>query len=268
MLNDPPAARRPSLGGAAAPGLTPLTCGDWPVEFDGLFALTEQVMGFVPNSLLLMARDPDLLAAFAQLSAVVVVRPGRVDAGLKALVMQIASATAGCRYCWAHSANLAATHHVAPEKAAALWDYERSPLFSEVERAVLRLAQLAARVPSDVTDETFAALRNFLEDDQILEIVAVIAFMGFLNRWNDTLATPLEAAPRSFAERHLAGSGWSIGRHGGRRETTPLAPRALPLKTRLVMWLLRRWAPKPRAVIEPPRRNPGATIDQPKGRQI
>ena len=77
MLSDPSAARH-LLDRAAAPGLALLARGDCPAELDGLFALTEQVMGFVPNSLLIMARDPDLLAAFAQLASVVVVRPGRV----------------------------------------------------------------------------------------------------------------------------------------------------------------------------------------------
>ena len=38
-------------------------------DFETLFEVTEAVMGFVPNSMLIMARDPDLLAAFAQLSA-------------------------------------------------------------------------------------------------------------------------------------------------------------------------------------------------------
>lgn len=46
-------------------------------DLKAVFEITEAVMGFVPNSMLIMARDPDLLAAFAQLSAVVMVRPGK-----------------------------------------------------------------------------------------------------------------------------------------------------------------------------------------------
>ncbi len=64
-----------------------------------VFEITEAVMGFVPNSMLIMARDPDLLAAFAQLSAVIVARPGRIDSGLKALIMYAVSSSAGCQYC-------------------------------------------------------------------------------------------------------------------------------------------------------------------------
>ena len=36
---------------------------------------------------------------------------------------------------------------------------------------------------------------------------------GFLNRWNDTLATPLEAHPSDVARRHLAPHGWTPGKH-------------------------------------------------------
>jgi uncharacterized peroxidase-related enzyme len=226
--------------------LRPLPRAACPADFDALFALTEQVMGFVPNSLLIMARDPDLLAAFAQLSAVVVLRPGRVDAGLKALVMQVASEAAGCRYCTAHSANLAAQRGVAAEKVAAVWEYEENPLFSDLERAVLRLAHGAARNPTELSEADFTAVRRFLDEEQVLEIVAVIAFMGFLNRWNDTLSTPLEWAPRAFAERHLAVSGWNVGQHGETAAAPPSTLRSRPLRVRLVMWLLKRWAPRPR----------------------
>jgi len=44
--------------------------------------------------------------------------------------------------------------------------------------------------------------------------VAVISLFGWLKRWNDTLATPLEAALGAFAEERLPGRGWQAGRHG------------------------------------------------------
>ena len=44
--------------------------------------------------------------------------------------------------------------------------------------------------------------------------MAVISLFGWLNRWNDTMATALEEEPLRFGEKHLAQTGWSIGRHG------------------------------------------------------
>jgi uncharacterized peroxidase-related enzyme len=191
-------------------------------DFDTVFAITEAVMGFVPNSMLIMARNPALLAAFAELSAVVVVRPGRLDPGLKTLIMYIVSRSAGCQYCVAHSANLAASHSIPVRKIEEVWQYEKSTEFNDAERAALRFAQAAGQVPNAVTDVDFAELRRQFDEDEILEIVAVVAFLGFLNRWNDTLATPLEAAPWNFAERHLAAAGWTVGKHAhGRLRSAP-----------------------------------------------
>ena len=203
-------------------------------------------MGFVPNSMLIMARDPDLFAAFAELSAVIVTRPGRLDPGLKALIMYVVSRSAGCQYCVAHSANLAASRAIPARKVEDVWKYEESLEFNDAERAALRFAQAAGQVPNGVTDAHFAELRRYFGEDEILEIVAAVAFLGFLNRWNDTLATPLEAAPRDFAERHLAAAGWTLGKHAAATLVDPPPRRTVPLKVRLFLWLLRRWRPKPR----------------------
>ena len=215
-------------------------------DLETVFGITEAVMGFVPNSMLIMARDPDLLVAFAQLSAIIVVRPGRIDPGLKALIMYVVSWSAGCQYCVAHSANLAALRAIPTRKVQQVWQYETSPEFNEAERTALRFAQAAGQVPNAVSDANFAELRRHYDEDEIIEIVAAIAFLGFLNRWNDTFATPLEAAPRDFAERHLAASGWALGKHSGATVADPLPRRSVPLKTRLFLWLLKRWGPKPR----------------------
>lgn len=212
--------------------------------FDTVFAITEAVMGFVPNSMLIMARDPELLAAFAELSALIVVRPGRLNPGLKALIMYAASRTAGCQYCAAHSANLAALRDVPARKIEALGQFEQSPEFSEAERAALRFAQAAGQVPNAVADTEFAALRHHFNDDQILEIVAVLSLMGFLNRWNDTLATPLEAEPRNFAKCHLAATGWEVGKHATAVPLHSSLRRHVSLSARVFLWLLRRWRPR------------------------
>src|SRR6516164_6443822 len=213
-------------------------------EFASVFAITEAVMGFVPNSMFTMARDPALLAAFSELSALIVIRPGRLDPGLKALIMYMVSRSAGCQYCAAHSANLAALRDVPTRKIEALGQFEQSPDFSKAERAALHFAQAAGKAPNAVGDVEFADLRRHFDDDQILEMTAVLALMGFLNRWNDTLATPLEAGPRNFAECRLAANGWSVGKHLDAGPLDPQPARSIPLGARLFLWLLRRWRPK------------------------
>ncbi len=182
-------------------------------EFEPVFQMLEQVMGFVPNSVLTMARQPPLLQAALGLFQAAMNPEGRVPSDLKQLVAHVASSAAGCRYCMAHTAHGAERRGVPAGKIEAVWEFEQSALFSDAEKAALRVAAGAARSPGEVTDEEFRALQAYFDDDEILEIIAVIGMFGFLNRWNDTLATELETDPLRFGESHLAHAGWQAGKH-------------------------------------------------------
>lgn len=67
---------------------------------------------------------------------------------------------------------------VAPAKLDAAFEFETSPLFSEDERATLRLARDAAFIPNAATPAHFEALRQHFNDAQIVEIVGVISIFG------------------------------------------------------------------------------------------
>lgn len=177
------------------------------------FARMAAILGFVPNSNLIMARHPALLKAFQQL-AVAALAPLKVPAGLKFMVGHMASRAAGCGYCIAHTGHMLEKNGVDAAKMDAIWSYETSELFSSAERAALTLARGAAMVPNAVTDADFTELKKHFDDDQIVELTGVIALYGFLNRWNDTLATELERDPLAFATSHLKPSGWDAGKHG------------------------------------------------------
>ena len=64
-----------------------------------------------------------------------------------------------------------------------------------------------------MTDDDFTAMRLHFSEEQIVEIVAVISVFGFLNRFNDTMGTPLEDVPTATGEKYLAGHGWTPGKH-------------------------------------------------------
>ncbi len=182
-------------------------------DFEPFFEMVDQGMGFVPESMLTMGRSPALLQAFAGLSGTILA-VGRLEPGLKSLVSYVTSRAAGCRYCQAHTSHTAHRNGVDEAKIQAAFEYETSPLFSEKERAALRVAHYAGLAPNAVEDEHFDELRRHFDDDEIVELVSVIALFGFLNRWNDTMATTLEASPRAFGEKVLAEGGWEAGKHG------------------------------------------------------
>ncbi len=192
--------------------LTPLPVDHTP-DLEQRFAFFERTLGFVPNSLLTMQRRPKMVEALVQLSAAVYDPDGEVDLGFKRLVAHVASSAAGCQYCKAHTAVSATRHGIDAKKLEQVWDYRNSEYFDEAERVALDFALAAASQPNDVTDELFSKLLKHWDEGQVIELMGVISLFGFFNRWNDSMATPLEAEPTDIAERHLRAGGWEPGKH-------------------------------------------------------
>lgn len=189
-------------------------------ELEPIFQMVEASMGFLPNSMLTMAHWPELVQAFAGLGATVLAG-GELDAELKQLIAFVVSTSAGCRYCEAHTSHSAQRSGASPEKIQAAFEFETSELFTDAERAALRVAVHAGMNPNAVEPAHMRALGEHYSDKQCVEIVAVISLFGYLNRWNDTMATTLEEAPRSFAGNTLASKGWEISKHVGLEPTWP-----------------------------------------------
>ena len=174
--------------------IAPLDRNALSAELRAKIDAAEKLMGFAPNDALIMARSPELMNAAAALVGAVY-GPCGVDAGLKRLIGEATSKAAGCFYCSAHAAKGAREHGVDPARIEAVWNFEESELFNDAERAAIRVAMKSGLSPNETTDEDFAELKRHYNDDEIVEIVAVIAMFGFLNRWNSTLQTALEPAP-------------------------------------------------------------------------
>jgi len=163
--------------------------------------------------MLTRAHWPELLQSFGALGATVL-GSGEVEPALKQLVAFVVSNAAGCRYCQAHTSATAERRGVSAEKIDAAFEFETSDQFSDGERAALRVAAHAGMVPNAVTAEHMHALAEHFSPKQVVEIVSVISLFGYLNRWNDTMATTLEDHPKEFGEAHLASHGWQAGKHG------------------------------------------------------
>ena len=192
--------------------IAPLSRAELP-QFEAFFERYARIRGFLPNSILTMGRRPAIAQAFMALNEAILYA-GTVPEELKMLISLVASQAGGCQYCQAHMANLSSVYNTSDEKIQAVWEFETSDLFSTAERAALRLAHHAAVVPNVVTADDFDALRPHFSDGEIVEIVASVALFGYLNRWNDSMATELEDVPRKVAQRTIGAAGWSPGKHG------------------------------------------------------
>ena len=194
------------------PLISPLPPGHNP-EVAEMAAFFNETLGFCPNSVLTMQHRPAIAKAFIQLNKAVMENHGRVTSDLKRLIGYLASRTAGCQYCQAHTIRAAERYGASREKLEHVWEFNTHPAFSEAERAALSFAVSAAAVPNSIDDAISSNLRRFWDEGEIVEILGVIALFGYLNRWNDSMGTALEAPALGSGRQFLQKHGWTGGKH-------------------------------------------------------
>ncbi len=172
-----------------------------------------ETLGFCPNSVLTMQHRPAIARAFINLNMAVMENHGRVTSALKRLIGFVASHAAGCRYCQAHTIRAAERYGAEQDQLEHIWEYRHHPAFSEAERAALDLAVAAATVPNTVDEALQTRLREHWDEGEIVEILGVIALFGYLNRWNDSMATTLEEGAVESGQQWLTHGGWERGKH-------------------------------------------------------
>ena len=75
-------------------------------------------------------------------------------------------------------------------KILALPDYATSPLYEEAERLALEYADCMTITGREVSDELFARLRRFYDDDALVELTAIIAWENSSSKFNRALRIP------------------------------------------------------------------------------
>ncbi len=180
-------------------------------EHSEMFSQLEELFGFLPNDIPTLGHKPAVMKAVVELVGAVLLAEGKTPISFRLMVMYSSSRAAGCMYCTAHCATLGEKYGLSMDKIQNIREYKIHPSFSEAERAALTIAEKANQLPNAVTDEDFAELRKYYDDEAIAEIVSLIALMSFFNKWNDTLATTLEKPPLEMASSSLPG--WSVGKH-------------------------------------------------------
>jgi alkylhydroperoxidase family enzyme len=79
---------------------------------------------------------------------------------------------------------------VSDEKILALGDYATSPLYTEAERVALEYADAITLSDREVSDDLFARVRRFYDDDALVELTEVIAWENASSKFNRALRIP------------------------------------------------------------------------------
>ncbi|MDB2630312.1 carboxymuconolactone decarboxylase family protein [Ulvibacter sp.] len=178
-----------------------------------LAAFFNETLGFCPNSVLTMQRRPAISQAFINLNKAVMANDGRVSSSLKRMIAWVSSNATGCRYCQAHAIRAAERYGAEKEQLDNIWDYRTHEAFSEAERAALDFSLQASQVPNTVDAAIKQRLYTYWDEGEIVEMLGVISLFGYLNRWNDSMGTPIEEGAVQSGKQHLGKHGWEEGKH-------------------------------------------------------
>ena len=182
-------------------------------ETKELVKFFNETLGFCPNSVLTMQKNPAIAKAFINLNMAVMKNHGSLTSEFKRLIAFVSSNTTGCRYCQAHTIRAAERYGASKERLENIWNFEESDCFSEQEKIALRFTREASKVPVATTQEIEEELKQHWSEDDIIEMMGVIALFGYLNRWNDVMGTSLEDDAIESANQYLKEKGWDIGKH-------------------------------------------------------
>lgn len=172
-----------------------------------------ETLGFCPNSVLTMQRRPAIAKAFINLNMAVMDNKGRVTSALKRLIGYVSSHVAGCRYCQAHTIRAAERYGSPDDQLTNIWEYKTHDAFNDAERVALDFSIAASTVPNGVDDALKARLHEHWDEGEIVEMLGVIALFGYLNRWNDSMATTMEEGAVESGQQWLSAEGWERGKH-------------------------------------------------------
>jgi len=145
-----------------------------------------QGFGKVPAFFGTMARVPEAFAHFIPFYTAVI-EHGTVERKYKELAYLKASLINGCEYCFrAHSAS-GKKNGVTDDQIKALAFFHRSPAFDAQEKAVMLYAERVTRGASAIRPPELDELKQYFNDDQIVEITLAVSIANFTNRFNDAL---------------------------------------------------------------------------------
>lgn len=175
-----------STATATATGISPVSKESAAQEVQPILDKMTERFGKVPSFFGTMARVPEALATFLPFYTAVI-EHGTVEKKFKELAYLKASLTNGCEYCFRAHSSSGKKNGVTEDQIKALAFFHRSPLFDDKEKAVILYAERVTRGASAIRPGAIQELKQYFNDDQIVELTLATAVANFTNRFNDAM---------------------------------------------------------------------------------
>lgn len=169
-----------------ATGISPISKESAAPEVQPIFDKLSHGTGKVPAFFGTMARFPEGFTSFLPFYSSVI-EHGTVERKYKELAYLKTSLINGCEYCFRAHASSGKKNGVTEDQITALAFYHRSPMFDAKEKAVILFAERVTRGAAAIRPQELEELKQYFNEDQIVELTMTIGVANFTNRFNDAL---------------------------------------------------------------------------------
>lgn len=139
---------------------------------------------------LLWARSPFVFAALALLYGAFDRKSSPLSPALRSLITVRVSQINHCAFCVDINSATLMRRGVSEDKVAALAGWRDSTLFDAKERIALEYAEAVTRPETRVGDELMSRVKEFFDDDALVELTGLIAFQNLSSKFNSALDVP------------------------------------------------------------------------------
>jgi uncharacterized peroxidase-related enzyme len=167
---------------------------DLPEPEQDIFDELLKQRGAIGNIFRVVAHSPLLLRRMLYFSDGLRNRT-KLDPRYRELAILTVGRLTQCEYEYVHHQALAKRVGVRPEQVERLAEWETDPAFNDQERAVIRYATEVTQQVR-VSDATFQALGDFLDDEQIVELTLNTGFYNMVVRFLLPMQVDLEPDAR------------------------------------------------------------------------
>jgi 4-carboxymuconolactone decarboxylase len=159
-------------------------------EWRDVFQNMERRGGQVLNIFKIMAHCPRVGREFLRLGNAILFN-GSLPPKLRELAILRVGDLAEATYEWTQHVPIGLVAGLTEEQIKTMHRWKDSPLFSDQERAVLQYTDEVAQ-NIRVSEETFRAVRDFLTEEQVVELTTTIGYYGMVSRILEALEIELE----------------------------------------------------------------------------
>ncbi|MEM5875690.1 MAG: carboxymuconolactone decarboxylase family protein [Candidatus Aenigmatarchaeota archaeon] len=145
----------------------------------------EKATGKVPQWVKVMAYGPLILKAFVELFEVIMKRESEIDSILKCKIALVVSQTLKCPFCIDVSEKMLLSFGLSNETIEKIKNAEGE---TDTEKEIFELIKDITLDGHLDKPELFQKLKEKFSPKQIIEIISVMCFFNYINRFNNSLA--------------------------------------------------------------------------------